>query len=145
VRTIEDRRRAEEALHRMEIADLAGRQIGHLSGGQLQRVLIARALASDAKILLLDEPTASLDTRIGTEFYDKLQELARDMTVVMVSHDIGVLNRYVSVVACLNRRLHYHGTKDITTEMIEATYGCSVDFIVHSHSHRVVPDHGDGG
>jgi len=142
----EDRDRATEALARMEIESLAGRQVGDLSGGQLQRVLIARALATRSRILVLDEPTASLDTRIGTGFYEKLQQLSREMTIILVSHDIAVLNRYVSVVACLNRRLHYHGTKQITREMIEATYGCPVDFIVHAHSHRVMAEHrGNGG
>jgi zinc transport system ATP-binding protein len=105
--TDEDRVAAHAALARVQMDDLASRQIGELSGGQLQRVLIARALAVEPRILLLDEPAASVDTRIGRNVYELLEDLARETTVVLVSHDIGVISRYVKTVACLNRHLHY--------------------------------------
>jgi zinc transport system ATP-binding protein len=137
----EDHDRAEEALKRLDLLKFAERQIGRLSGGQLQRVLIARALATDARLFLFDEPTANLDASHVTGLYEFLGELASDHTVVLVSHDIGVMTAFVDSVACLNRRMHYHGDKQITHEMIEETYGCPVDFVVHEHRHVVLPPH----
>jgi len=137
----EDHDRVEEALQRLDLLQLADRQIGRLSGGQLQRVLIARALATDARLFLFDEPTANLDASHITELYEFLGELATDHTVVLVSHDIGVMTAFVDSVACLNRRMHFHGDKQITHEMIEETYGCPVDFVVHEHRHVVLPPH----
>jgi zinc transport system ATP-binding protein len=142
--TAEDCRRAREALAEMGMADAADKQIGRLSGGQLQRVLIARALALDAKFLILDEPTASLDPQIAGNLYERLKSSSQDIAVIVVSHDIGVISHHVKTVACMNRRLHYHASKEITEEMIEATYGCPVDFMVHRHTHRVLTDHGHG-
>lgn len=136
-----DRRRAREALEELEIGHLADRQVGKLSGGQLQRVLIARALAMDARMLILDEPTASLDPRVGVDLYERLAAMGERITVILVSHDIGVVTRHVTSIACLNRRLHYHHSREITQEMIEETYGCPVDFVVHEHTHRVLEDH----
>jgi zinc transport system ATP-binding protein len=141
----EDCQRARAALAEMGMADAANKQIGRLSGGQLQRVLIARALAVDARFLILDEPTASLDPQIAGNLYERLKESSSEMTVIVVSHDIGVISHHVKTVACMNRRLHYHQSKEITEEMVEATYGCPVDFMVHRHTHRVLSDHHEGG
>ena len=130
-------------MHHREVAeDLAGREIGRLSGGQLQRVLVARGLAADARLLLLDEPTASLDSRVLGSFYELLGRLSKRLTIVLVSHDVGVMSQHVKSVACLNRRLFYHHSKEITREMVEEAYGCPVDFIIHSHSHVVLGEHG---
>jgi zinc transport system ATP-binding protein len=139
-----DREAVERALATVEIAPLAGRPIGTLSGGQLQRVLIARALAQQPELLLLDEPTASLDERIGTGVWDLLEELSKSMTVVVISHDIGAISRHVRTVACLNRRLHAHPSRELTPEILEATYGCPIDLIAHGHPHRVLGQH-EGG
>ncbi len=136
-----DRDAVAAALERVGLGHLAAREVGRLSGGQLQRVLIARALAVQARLLLFDEPTASLDTRMVGEVYDLVADLARDHTVILVSHDIGMLPRYVRSVGCLNRTLHYHASKEITEEMIEAVYGCPVDLLVHKHTHKVVEEH----
>jgi zinc transport system ATP-binding protein len=136
-----DRDRAIAALERVRMGDFGDRQIGKLSGGQLQRVLIARALAVDAKLLLLDEPAANLDTNIANELHELLASLTPEITVVLVSHDVGVISRHVGSIACLNRRLHFHGSREVTREMVEETYGCPVDFIVHRHTHLVLSDH----
>jgi zinc transport system ATP-binding protein len=66
------------------------------------------------------------------------------MTIVLVSHDIGVVSRYVKTIACLNVRLHYHRSKELTEAMLEAAYGCPVDLVAHGHPHRVFPAHGEG-
>jgi zinc transport system ATP-binding protein len=120
---------------------LRHRQIGKLSGGQQQRVLIARALVAQPKLLLLDEPTASVDAEIKREMYELLQELNTQMTIVMVSHDIGVIAQYVKTIACLNRRLIYHDEKGVTPEMLAETYQCPVELIAHGIPHRVLTPH----
>ncbi len=138
-----DRDKAAEALRIAGMSAHAGRQIGKLSEGQKQRVFIARALVSDPKLLLLDEPTASVDPTAESEFYGILNELRDRMAVVLVSHDIGVISRYIDKIACLNRRLYFHDSKEIKKEDLEAIYQCPVDMIAHGVPHRVMEKHGD--
>lgn len=144
-RSRESRAAARAALDRVDLSGMADEQIGELSGGQLQRVLIARALASEPRILLLDEPTASVDTRIGRSVYELLERLSERMTIALASHDIGVISRHVKTIACLNVRLHYHQSRELTPEMVEAAYGCPVDLVAHGHPHRVLPSHESEG
>jgi zinc transport system ATP-binding protein len=118
------------------------RPIGKLSGGQRQRVLIARALTVEPKVLLMDEPTASVDAQFQTDLYDLLKELNATITIVVVSHDMSVLSGYINSVACLNRTLYYHESGEITDEMLHAAYQCPVDLIVHGGvPHRVLRKH----
>lgn len=137
----EDKGVAAEALQQVEMLEFRDRQIGELSSGQRQRVYIARALASDPKILLLDEPTASVDSGVLGNIYELLREMNRRVTIILVSHDIGVVSSYVKTIACLNRRLIYHASKEITPEMLEAAYECPVDLIAHGVPHRVFEQH----
>jgi zinc transport system ATP-binding protein len=137
-----DKTAAEKALARVGMRDYRNKQIGRLSGGQQQRVFIARALVAEPKLLLLDEPTASIDPTMQTEFYELLEELKKSLTIVMVSHDIGAVSIYVDKIACLNLQLYYHGSKEITPEILEATYKCPVQLIVHGTvPHRVLKEH----
>jgi len=138
----QDREAAEKALERVGMLEQRGKQIGRLSGGQQQRVFVARALVAEPKLLLLDEPTASIDPTMQTEFYELLEELKKILTIVMVSHDIGAVSVYVDKIACLNRQLYYHGSKEITPEILEATYKCPVQLIAHGTvPHRVLKEH----
>ncbi|NIN63475.1 MAG: ATP-binding cassette domain-containing protein [Anaerolineae bacterium] len=144
--TQEDREVVANVLDRVAMLDFRDRQIGQLSGGERQRVYVARALASQPKILLLDEPTASVDTPVVGSIYELLQELNQSVTIILVSHDIGVVSSYVKTIACLNRRLVYHASKEITPEMLEAAYHCPVDLIAHGMAHRVLElHHFEGG
>ena len=128
-------------LDQVGLLPLRHRPISQLSGGERQRVYIARALASEPQILLLDEPTANVDSQVQQSIYDLLKELNKSITIVMISHDLGAVSTYVKTVGCLNRHLHYHHDKQITPTMIEQTYQCPVDLIAHGVPHRVFPDH----
>ncbi|QYZ79349.1 metal ABC transporter ATP-binding protein [Methanofollis formosanus] len=140
-----DHEMADEALELMGIADLAGREISRLSGGQQQRAIIARALAAGPRVLILDEPTVYIDSPTEDHFMKTLDTLREQMTIVFVTHDIGVLSSRVTKVACLNRRLYTHESPELTSDMIEAAYGCPVDLIAHGVPHRVFPEHRQEG
>jgi zinc transport system ATP-binding protein len=146
-RSAANRRDALAALERLEMAAYANKKIGLLSGGQRQRVFIARALVSRPKLLLLDEPTASIDTKGQADFYRLLKELNRDITVLVVSHDLLAISRYVKSVACVNKKLHYHDQAEITGDMLETMYPCTVEevcpveLVAHGLPHRVLTDH----
>jgi zinc transport system ATP-binding protein len=129
-----DRRAARRALVEVEADRLAREQIGTLSGGELQRVLLARALAGEPRILILDEPTANIDHRVEGEIFDLLEELNERMTIIVVSHDIAFISSYVRRVACLNRTLVCHRTEAIDGQVIRDLYGESVRMVAHRHS-----------
>jgi zinc transport system ATP-binding protein len=128
-----DREATHRALNEVDGGDIAKRQISSLSGGQLQRVLLARALVSDPQILILDEPTSNIDQRLEGEIFDLLKELNARMTILVVSHDVAFISRYVSRVACVNRTLVCHRTDAIDGAVIQELYGESVRMIAHSH------------
>ena len=136
-----DKRIAMEIMQKLEIDDLKDRQIAQLSGGQLQRVLIARALVVKPQILLLDEPTASIDITSKTHIYSLLKELNKEVTIILITHDIGVVSSCVNELACLNQELHYHGLPEMNEDVINKLYGCPVDLIAHGVPHRVLRDH----
>jgi zinc transport system ATP-binding protein len=126
-----DRQAARQAMAETEVLDLRQRPLGTLSGGQLQRVLVARALACDPRILILDEPTANIDLRGETDIFDLFKLLNQRMTIVVVSHDIGFISHYVTRVACLNRTLLCHQPVPIGSDVIERLYGMPVHRILH--------------
>jgi zinc transport system ATP-binding protein len=139
----EDKDLARRCLDRLGLTDLADRQIGRLSLGQLQRVLVARALAVEPEMLVLDEPTASLDPGGGADVYRILEELSEEMTILLVSHDLGVVSTMVSSIACVNQKLYYHPESTISREVFDEAYGCPLGFVTHQHTHFILDDHKD--
>lgn len=135
----------EEKLRWTGLLDLQKRSIKELSGGQRQRVHIARALATEPKILLLDEPTASVDAEASQNLYELLAHLNERVTILLISHDTTAVSRYVKTIGCVNRRLVYHREKLLTPEMLAEGYGCPVDLIAHGLPHRVFDGHDIGG
>ncbi len=140
----EDEATVSRALRQVNMLDLRDRPIGELSGGQRQRVYIARALASEPEILLLDEPTSSVDPQVSVSIYELLAELNAHVTILLISHDVSIVSSYVKTVGCLNRRLFYHHDRQLTPEMLEQAYQCPIDLIAHGVPHRVFAEHGAG-
>lgn len=138
----QDKIKAQEALEEIGMGGYELVRMGELSQGQRQRVLIARALAAEPKILLLDEPTASVDVEAQGILYDKLRELNRMITIVVVSHDVSVISSYATAVACVNGTVYYHNSNEIKPEMVKLAYGsCPVEIIAHGLPHRVLARH----
>ena len=127
------RQLAHTALEVVEIEKLAGLPIAELSGGQVQRMLIARALAGQPEILVLDEPTANIDVQAEENIFSLLKQYNEHMTIIVVSHDIAFISGYVKRVGCLNTRLICHETESISGKTIEELYGAPVKMIHHAH------------
>lgn len=128
-------------LAKVGIQNLKNESIGALSGGQRQKVLLARAIIDDPLLLILDEPDTFTDQRFENELYALLKQLNDEMAIVMVSHDLGIISSHVKTIACVNGGLHYHPTNQISQEMLDA-YECPIDIITHGHlPHRVLGEH----
>lgn len=126
-----DKKIVNDILKKLNILDLKNLSIGSLSGGQLQKVLIARALSSKPKILLLDEPSASTDPHSEENLFDILKNLQKEITILLVSHDIGFISHYITRVACINKKLVCHKTEKITTQNLKNIYDHSIHIIPH--------------
>lgn len=133
----EDKKKSVEFLATMGMSGFENHMFGILSGGQQQRVSVARALVGDPKILILDEPSTGIDAVGQEDFYHLLKGLQKrfGLTIIMVSHDIGVITSYVDEIACLNRTLHYQGSPlgALDDEVLRELYGKSIEVIMHSH------------
>ena len=123
-------------LKKLDIEAYKDRQIGELSGGQLQRVLLGRALAVDPDIMFLDEPTSSLDANATSEIYKILKELNKKITIVVITHDMAAVSSYFDSIACLNKNLYYHGQQELSREVVDNTYGCPINLIAHDNVHQ---------
>lgn len=140
--TQKDKVAAQQALERVEMWDYRNRRVGELSGGQQQRVFIARALVDEPAALFLDEPTTSVDSKHQTDLFDILKELNETVTIIVVSHDIGIVSSHVRSVACVNQQLFHHDNAELTEEMIDMAYQCCpVEIVAHGLPHRVLHTH----
>lgn len=141
----EDREYVMSVLEELQIADVAHKRMDDLSGGQRQRVLMARALAAEPELLFLDEPASNVDIEGQTRIYDLLAKMNDKMTIAVVSHDLTIIPKYVTSVACVSTTMHKHDEAEITPEMMDMAYGqtsgCPVELVAHGHPHRVLQEH----
>ena len=141
--TREERHLTDLTLEQAALTELARRPIGELSGGQLQRVMLCRAIISQPRLLILDEPANFVDNRFENELYNLLHHLAERMAIVMVSHDIGTISSVVKSIVCVNRHVHRHDSNIITEEQLR-NYDCPIQIITHGNvPHTVLGKHHD--
>jgi len=127
---------AREALAEVGLSHLARRPLADLSGGERQRVLVARALAGSPRLLLLDEPTAHVDLAAGAQFHQLLERLRDRMTILLVSHDVGVVSQLVDEVICVGRRIAVHPTTALDGAVLRDLYGDGHSLVEHHHDLR---------
>lgn len=132
----EDRDSAGRALELTGLAVTANRPLGELSGGQHRRLLIARALACEPELLLLDEPTANLDRRVERELYELLRKLNEHLTIVMVSHDPAFVSDFVKQVVCVNHTVAVHPTSEMERLGMEEIFGPEIRLVRHDRHRR---------
>jgi zinc transport system ATP-binding protein len=136
-----DREKASLVLSELGLSELKGATLNELSGGQMQRVFLGRAVIGDPKLLLLDEPGNFVDATFENDFYEKLKELNKRMAILMVSHDVGTISAHIKSFACVNRTLHYHPSHEITNADLLA-YGCPIQLVTHGDvPHTVLKSH----
>ena len=136
-----DKIKAEKIIESLGLKEFAKTPLDELSGGQLQRVFLGRAIIGDPKLLLLDEPGNFVDSSFENDFYEHLKELNNRMAILMVSHDVGTISSYIKSFACVNRKLHYHPSHEITNEDMIA-YNCPIQIISHGDiPHTVLKSH----
>ena len=139
--TPHERKKVSNVLEQVGLNKLHSRSIGELSGGELQRTMLARAIVSSPRILILDEPDTHVDNRFEMELYALLKNLNEHMTILLVSHDIGTISPYIKTIACVNRDLHYHCSNEISEEQLKV-YNCPIEIITHGTvPHRVMKEH----
>jgi zinc transport system ATP-binding protein len=136
-----DKKKAHEIIEELGLSGMAHSSMNELSGGQLQRVFLGRAIIGDPKLLLLDEPGNFVDSTFENDFYEKLRDLNKRMAILMVSHDLGMISSHVKTYACVNKELHYHPSSEISNEQLMA-YGCPIQLITHGEvPHTVLKKH----
>lgn len=139
--TSSDKKHAGAIIEEMGLSGLKGATLNELSGGQIQRVFLGRAIIGDPRLLLLDEPGTYVDNTFENDFYEKLKDLNKRMAVLMVSHDIGTISAHIKSFACVNKSLHYHPFREITEEDLLA-YGCPIQLVTHGTvPHTVLKNH----
>ncbi len=140
--TPEEKEKSRQVIARMGLEGLEHRAIGQLSGGQLQRALLGRAIISDPSVLILDEPNTYIDKRFEARLYELLTEINKECAIILVSHDIGTVLQQVKSIACVNETLDYHPDTGITTEWLEKNFNCPIELLGHGTlPHRILGEH----
>ena len=138
----EQHEQVRQLIARMGLEGLEERSIGSLSGGQLQRALLGRALVSNPEVVILDEPNTYIDKRFETKLYSLLEEINQERAIILVSHDIGTVLKNVKTIACVNESVHYHPHTEVPTEWLEEHFGCPIEMLGHgTFPHRVLKCH----
>lgn len=132
----------DNVIGRMGLRGLEKRSVGELSGGQLQRALLGRAVVSNPDVVILDEPSTYIDKRFEAKLYELLEEINQDCAIILVSHDIGTVLQNVKSIACVNETLHYHPDTEISVDWLEKNFNCPIELLGHGQlPHRVLSDH----
>ena len=140
--TPEQKEKGKQIIVRMGLEGLEHRSIGQLSGGQLQRALLGRAIISDPSVLILDEPSTYIDKRFEARLYELLAEINKECAIILVSHDIGTVLQQVKSIACVNETLDYHPDTGVSTEWLEKNFNCPIELLGHGTlPHRVLGEH----
>lgn len=148
--TASQREKVSHVITRMGLEGLERRSIGQLSGGQLQRALLGRAIISDPQLLILDEPSTYIDKRFEARLYELLAEINKECAIILVSHDIGTVLQQVKSIACVNETLDYHPASeagagihaDDTYEWLEKNFNCPIELLGHGAlPHRILGEH----
>ncbi len=139
--TREQKAEAAETMEKIGIAAIGGSGLNEISGGQLQKAFLARAVVGKPEILILDEPDAFIDKDSEKGFYGILRELNKSVAILLVSHNLGVISSYVKSIACVGKTLHYHDSGELSQKILDE-YACPVDVITHGTvPHRVLREH----
>jgi zinc transport system ATP-binding protein len=137
----DENERANSLMSEMGISGIRNKAIGELSGGQIQRALLCRALINNPRLLILDEPNTYVDNRFERELYEKMKLLNEKLAILLVSHDLGTISTYVKSYACVNGTLHYHSGNKVTPELLKS-YECPIQIISHGDiPHTVLHTH----
>lgn len=140
--TREQHEQVRRIIAQMGLEGYENRAIGQLSGGQLQRAMLGRALVSNPEVIILDEPNTYIDKRFEAKLYELLEEINQERAIILVSHDIGTVLQNVKTIACVNETLDYHPDTEVPTEWLEEHFGCPIELLGHGHlPHRVLKCH----
>ena len=134
--------KASTVIERMGLKGYEDRPIGKLSGGQMQRALLGRAIIAEPDVLILDEPNTYIDKKFEAKLYELLAELQKECAIILVSHDIGTVLQQVETIACVNETLDYHPDTGVSPEWIEKNFNCPIELLgFGTIPHRVLGVH----
>lgn len=140
--TKEQHEKVEAVIEKMGLEGLEDRAIGELSGGQLQRALLGRAIVSDPAVVILDEPSTYIDKQFEARLYELLAEINKNCAIILVSHDIGTVLQQVKSIACVNETIDYHPSNEVTSDWLEKNFHCPIELLGHgSLPHRILAEH----
>lgn len=137
--TSEDRKKVCDLMEMTSIRHIATKSVGLVSGGELQRALLCRAIISDPKLLILDEPANFVDNKFEKELYATLKILNERMAIIMVSHDLGTITSVVKNIVCVNKCVHRHNSNRITAEQLN-NYDCPIQLVSHGKVPHTILD-----